>query len=90
MQDELNNFKRNRIQELVCRPKKCSTIGTKLVFRKKLNEYGIITKNKVKLVAQDYNQEDGIDYNKTFTLVGANASSFCKFQKKVNFFLNGC
>jgi len=41
MQDELNNIDRNCVWELVPRPKKCSSIGTKWVFRNKLDEHGI-------------------------------------------------
>jgi len=39
------------------------------VFKNKLDEFGTITRNKVKLVVQGYNQEEGIDYGETFTPV---------------------
>lgn len=41
------------------------TIGTKWVFRNKFDEDNII-RNKVRLVAKDYNQEEGIYYNEIF------------------------
>ena len=69
IQDELNNIERNRVWELIPRPKKCFTIGTKWVFRNKLNEPDIVTRNKAKLVAQGHNQEVGIDYDEIFAPV---------------------
>ena len=44
-------------------------IGCKWVFRNKLDEYGVITRNKTRLVAKGYNQEEGIDYGETFASV---------------------
>jgi hypothetical protein len=50
MQDELNQFEINDVWELVLRPKNQSIIGTKWVFRNKVNEHGIIVRNKARLV----------------------------------------
>ena len=69
MQEELNNFDRNNIWDLVSRPKNYSVIGTKWVFRNKLDESGIVTINKSRLVAQEYNQEEGIDFDEIFAYV---------------------
>ena len=54
---------------LVPRPKERSLIGTKWVFKNKLDEFGTVTWNKVKVVVQGYNQEEGFDYEETFTSV---------------------
>ncbi|GKE99892.1 putative ribonuclease H-like domain-containing protein [Tanacetum coccineum] len=44
-------------------------IGTKWVFRNKKDERGIVIKNKARLVAQGYTQEEGIDYDEVFATV---------------------
>jgi len=65
MQDELHQFERNQVWHLVPKPKDRTIIGTKWVFRNKLDEQGILTRNKARLVVQGYNQEEGIDYEET-------------------------
>ena len=62
MQEELNQFERNEVWELVPRPNDQSVIGTKWVYINKIDENGIIIRNKARLVAQGYNQQEGIDY----------------------------
>ncbi|GKE48299.1 putative ribonuclease H-like domain-containing protein, partial [Tanacetum coccineum] len=44
-------------------------IGTKWVYRNKKDERGIVIKNRDRLVAQRYTQEEGIDYDEVFALV---------------------
>ncbi|GJU36636.1 retrovirus-related pol polyprotein from transposon TNT 1-94 [Tanacetum coccineum] len=39
------------------------------VFRNKLDENGIVSRNKARLVAQGYNQQEGIDYDETYAPV---------------------
>ncbi|GJW62117.1 retrovirus-related pol polyprotein from transposon TNT 1-94 [Tanacetum coccineum] len=69
MQEELNQFIANDIWELVPQPMNMTIIGTTWVFRNKLDENGIVSRNKARLVAQGYNQQEGIDYDKTYAPV---------------------
>lgn len=69
MQDELNEFRRNNVWNLVPRPHDRPVIGTKWVFRNKLDEHGTITRNKARLVTKGYCQEEGIDYDETYAPV---------------------
>ncbi|KAH9768937.1 Integrase catalytic domain-containing protein [Citrus sinensis] len=69
MQEELNQFERNNVRELVPNPEHQSIIGTKWVFRNKMDEPGVVVRNKVSLVAQGYNREEGIDFDETFAPV---------------------
>ncbi|GKC60845.1 putative ribonuclease H-like domain-containing protein [Tanacetum coccineum] len=66
MQEELLQFKSQKVWTLVNLPNGKSAIGTKWVFRKKKDERGIAVRNKARLVAQGYTQEEGIDYDKVF------------------------
>jgi hypothetical protein len=68
MQEELNNFKRNEVWSLVPRPKQ-NVLGTKWVFRNKQDEHRVVTRNKARLVAKDYAQVAGLDFEETFALV---------------------
>nr|GEZ54804.1 retrovirus-related Pol polyprotein from transposon TNT 1-94 [Tanacetum cinerariifolium] len=56
MQEELNQLVANDVWELVPQPKNMTIIGTKWVFRNKLDENGIVSRNKDRLVAQGHNQ----------------------------------
>ncbi|GJU84430.1 retrovirus-related pol polyprotein from transposon TNT 1-94 [Tanacetum coccineum] len=69
MQEELNQFIANEVWELVPQPRNMTIIGTKWVFRNKLDKNGIVSQNKVRLVAQGYNQQEGIDYDETYAPV---------------------
>jgi len=52
MHEELNKFERNQVWELVDKPNDHLVIGTKWVFRNKLDEHGIVIRNKARLVAK--------------------------------------
>ncbi|KAL8101032.1 hypothetical protein AgCh_033059 [Apium graveolens] len=69
MQEELNEFERNKVWTLVPRSKNRSVVGTKWVFRNKTDSDGIITRNKARLIAKGYSQHEGIDYDETFAPV---------------------
>ncbi|GKE28759.1 retrovirus-related pol polyprotein from transposon TNT 1-94 [Tanacetum coccineum] len=101
MQEELNQFVANDAWELFLLPIRQSVIGTKWVFRNKLDENGIVSRNKARLVAQGYNQQEGIDYDETYAPVArlesirillaiACANDFKLYQMDVKgVFLNG-
>jgi len=69
MQDKLHQFERNQVWHLVAKPKDRTIIGTKWVFQNKLDEQGTVTRNKARLVVQEYNQEEGIYYEESFAPV---------------------
>jgi hypothetical protein len=69
MDEELDQIEKNDTWELVPRPKNKNMIGTKWVFRNKLNEDGQVTKNKARLVCKGYTQIEGIDFEETFSPV---------------------
>jgi hypothetical protein len=69
MDEELDQIEKNDTWELVPRPKNKNVIGTKWVFRNKLNEYGHVRRNKAILVCKGYTQVEGIDFEETFSPV---------------------
>lgn len=58
MQEELNQFQINYVWDLVPKPLQKNIIGIKWVFRNKFNEQWEIVRNKARLVAQCYNQQN--------------------------------
>nr|GEV31637.1 retrovirus-related Pol polyprotein from transposon TNT 1-94 [Tanacetum cinerariifolium] len=69
MQEELNEFERLQVWELVPRPDKVMVITLKWIYKVKLDELGVILKNKARLVARGYCQEEGIDFEESFAPV---------------------
>ncbi|GKC92945.1 retrovirus-related pol polyprotein from transposon TNT 1-94 [Tanacetum coccineum] len=69
MQEELNKFERLEVWELVPRLDKVMVITLKWIDKVKLDEMGGILKNKARLVARGYHQEEGINFAKSFALV---------------------
>nr|GEU44169.1 retrovirus-related Pol polyprotein from transposon TNT 1-94 [Tanacetum cinerariifolium] len=92
---------RSQAQDKIPNPKDMTIIGTKWVYRNKLDENGFVSRNKARLVAQGYNQQEGIDYDETYAPVArlesirillayACALDFKLFQMDVkSAFLNG-
>nr|GEX75549.1 retrovirus-related Pol polyprotein from transposon TNT 1-94 [Tanacetum cinerariifolium] len=67
--EELNEFERLEVWELVPRPDQVMVITLKWIYKVKLDELGGILKNKARLVAQGYRQEEGIDFEQSFALM---------------------
>ncbi|GJV87614.1 retrovirus-related pol polyprotein from transposon TNT 1-94 [Tanacetum coccineum] len=67
--EELLQFKLQEVWTLVDLPNGKRAIGTKWVFRNKNDERGIVIRNKARLVAQGYTQEEGINYDEVFAPV---------------------
>ncbi|GKB57567.1 putative ribonuclease H-like domain-containing protein [Tanacetum coccineum] len=66
MQEELLQFKLQRVWKLVDLPNRKRAIGTKWVFKNKKDERGIVIRNKARLVAQGHRQDKGIAYQEVF------------------------
>ncbi|GJZ23765.1 retrovirus-related pol polyprotein from transposon TNT 1-94, partial [Tanacetum coccineum] len=69
MQKELHEFKRLEVWELIPRLDKVMVITLKWIYKVKLDELGGILKNKARLVARGYRQEEGIDFEESFAPV---------------------
>jgi hypothetical protein len=69
MHEELENFERNHVWTLVDPPRDVNVMGAKWVFKNKQGEDGGVVRNKTCLVAQGYNQVEGLDFGETFAPV---------------------
>ncbi|GKF06922.1 retrovirus-related pol polyprotein from transposon TNT 1-94 [Tanacetum coccineum] len=69
MQGELNEFERLKVWELVPRPDCVMIITLKWIFKVKLDKLGGVLKNKARLVARGYHQEEGINFEESFVPV---------------------
>ncbi|GJR03156.1 putative reverse transcriptase, RNA-dependent DNA polymerase [Tanacetum coccineum] len=66
IRDPKSVFKIQKVWTLGDLPSGKKAIGTKWVYRNKKDERGIVVRNKARLVAQGYKQEEGIDYDEVF------------------------
>nr|GEX60771.1 hypothetical protein [Tanacetum cinerariifolium] len=69
MQEELDQFARLKVWRLVPRPEGKKIIKTKWIFKNKKDESSLVIRNKARLVAVGYSQQEGIDYDETFAPV---------------------
>nr|GFB11871.1 Gag-Pol polyprotein [Tanacetum cinerariifolium] len=69
MQDEIHEFVRLQLWELVHQLDCVMIIALKWIYKVKLYEYGDVLKNKARLVAKGYRQEEGINFKKSFAHV---------------------
>lgn len=61
----------NDVWCLIERPKDKNVIGTKWVFKNKLDEYGTVMMNKERFVTKGYTKIEGRDFEETFALVAS-------------------
>ncbi|GJW51180.1 retrovirus-related pol polyprotein from transposon TNT 1-94 [Tanacetum coccineum] len=69
MQEEIHEFERLQVWELVSCPDKVMLIKLKWIYKVKTDEFGGVLKNKARLVAQGFRQEEGINFEESFTPV---------------------
>nr|GEV17816.1 retrovirus-related Pol polyprotein from transposon TNT 1-94 [Tanacetum cinerariifolium] len=66
MQEEIHEFERLKVWELVSCPDKVFLIKLKWIYKVKTHEFGGVLKNKARIVAQGFRQEEGIDFEESF------------------------
>nr|GEU52722.1 retrovirus-related Pol polyprotein from transposon TNT 1-94 [Tanacetum cinerariifolium] len=69
MQEELHQFDRLQVWELVDKPFGKLIIRLKWLWKNKKDEDQTVNRNKARLVAKGYAQEEGIDFEESFALV---------------------
>ncbi|GJT29333.1 retrovirus-related pol polyprotein from transposon TNT 1-94 [Tanacetum coccineum] len=69
MQEEIHEFDRLDIWELVPPPNYSMIIALKWIYKVKLHKYGDVLKNKAHLVEKGYHQEEGLDFEESFAPV---------------------
>nr|GEV99858.1 integrase, catalytic region, zinc finger, CCHC-type, peptidase aspartic, catalytic [Tanacetum cinerariifolium] len=86
MQEELHQFDRHQVWELVDKPFGKTVIKLKWLWKNKKDEDQTVIRNKARLVAKGYAQEEGIDFEESFTRVARLEA--CKTRMKIPSNLN--
>nr|GEU97346.1 reverse transcriptase domain-containing protein [Tanacetum cinerariifolium] len=81
MQEELDQFSRLKVWRLVAQPKGKTIIKTKWIFKNKKDESNLVIQNKSMLIAVGYSQQEGIDYDETFSLVARIEAIACSWHR---------
>ncbi|GJW60415.1 retrovirus-related pol polyprotein from transposon TNT 1-94 [Tanacetum coccineum] len=92
MQEELHQFDKLNVWELVDNPFRKTMINLKWLWKNKKDEDNTVIHNKARLVAKGYRQEEGIDFEESLhqSLAYAAQKSFPIYQMDVKItFLNG-
>ena len=74
MEDELASMRKNDVSNLVELPIGCNFVGCKWDFKTKRDANGEVERYQTRLVAKEYNQREGIDYEETFSPVSTKDS----------------
>nr|GEW87042.1 hypothetical protein [Tanacetum cinerariifolium] len=78
MQEQIHEFERLQVWELVPCPDKVLLINLKWTYKVKTDEFGRVLKNKARLVAQGFRQEEGINFEESFAPI-ARIEAICIF-----------
>ena len=67
--EELNQFEKLKVWQLVELPKGKKSLDTRWVFRNKQDDSGVIVRNKARLVVRGFRQIEGLDYTEVYAPV---------------------
>ncbi|GJU97064.1 actin-binding, cofilin/tropomyosin type protein [Tanacetum coccineum] len=88
MQDELHQFDRLKVWELVDKPFGKMIIKLKWLWKNKKDEDQTVIRNKARLVAKGYAQEEGIDFEESFAPLSLGSSSDFRCPRSTQVFSN--